>query len=197
MAELKRCKSDAFIEPRQSSFRSDQSHDQPSAYTRQHSSSSYTKQEDDEGLSDPTCKTAVTGKGLFVCPAEGCGKIFDRQYGLRVHFRKHSGERPYSCDLCHKTFRWRSSASHHRATHHPGEPKTPIVAKNYRTLAFVLRTTRNLVLNIVTLHQISPQLSTKIARQRKAAMTQAKLHAMVRRWTLRNLQCPVWLSRDF
>lgn len=65
----------------------------------------------------------------YTCPVKDCGKNFDRHYSLRVHFRKHSGEEPYLCEICSKTFRWRSSASHHRRTCHAGEPKGPIVAR--------------------------------------------------------------------
>ncbi|CAN8075725.1 unnamed protein product [Agarophyton chilense] len=53
-----------------------------------------------------------------VCPV--CRKAFDRMYNLKVHFRKHTGETPYTCPVqnCAKQFRWRSSMAHHVRAHH-------------------------------------------------------------------------------
>ena len=49
-------------------------------------------------------------------------KAFERLYNLKVHRRKHNGDKPYSCPMhpCEKKFRWRSSMAHHVKAHHGG-----------------------------------------------------------------------------
>ena len=47
-----------------------------------------------------------------------CKKLFSTPHGLEVHVRRtHSGQRPYACDICHKTFGHAVSLSQHRAVH--------------------------------------------------------------------------------
>ena len=33
-----------------------------------------------------------------------CGKLFSKSCNIRDHFRKHNGDRPFSCHLCSKDF---------------------------------------------------------------------------------------------
>ena len=51
-----------------------------------------------------------------------CDKDFSTSHGLEVHTRRaHSSEvRPYSCDLCSKTFGHALSLAQHRSTHTQG-----------------------------------------------------------------------------
>jgi hypothetical protein len=42
----------------------------------------------------------------YLCDFEGCNRAFDRPYNLKTHQRTHTGERPYVCDRCEKSFRY-------------------------------------------------------------------------------------------
>ena len=54
--------------------------------------------------------------GSFECGS--CKKLFSTPHGLEVHVRRsHSGDRPYACDICSKTFGHAVSLSQHRAVH--------------------------------------------------------------------------------
>lgn len=59
------------------------------------------------------------GRDRFPCTFDGCNLSFHRRYNLKVHFRKHTDEKPYACREpgCVKSFRWRSSAKHHMIHH--------------------------------------------------------------------------------
>lgn len=43
-------------------------------------------------------------KLYFRCRHSGCGSIFKKSCNLRDHFRKHTGQRPFTCPKCYKTF---------------------------------------------------------------------------------------------
>ena len=54
--------------------------------------------------------------GSYACGS--CSKLFSTAHGLEVHVRRsHTGQRPYSCNVCQKTFGHAVSLSQHRAVH--------------------------------------------------------------------------------
>lgn len=60
---------------------------------------------------------ACSPSHLYCCPWSGCGKIFNRFYNLRSHYRIHSGERPFSCDVCDASFARNHDLKRHARTH--------------------------------------------------------------------------------
>mmetsp|Transcript_43317 Transcript_43317/g.169629 ORF Transcript_43317/g.169629 Transcript_43317/m.169629 type:complete len:217 (+) Transcript_43317:90-740(+) len=62
----------------------------------------------------------------YPCLFPGCRQILTSKQTLREHGRLHTRERPYSCRYrCGKTFKWRSSLSHHEKTVHTVSASTP------------------------------------------------------------------------
>lgn len=56
----------------------------------------------------------------FVCPVQGCGSQFTRQFNLRSHLRSHADERPFKCPApgCDKAFARAHDAKRHHETLH-------------------------------------------------------------------------------
>ncbi|KAJ1569864.1 Metallothionein expression activator [Nowakowskiella sp. JEL0078] len=44
------------------------------------------------------------GSTLYQCPFVGCDKKYTRPYNLKSHYRVHTGERPFVCEMCPLTF---------------------------------------------------------------------------------------------
>ena len=61
---------------------------------------------------------------LFSLQYEGCLKAYSRLENLKTHMRSHSGERPYLCQVCQKSFTNASDRAKHQNRTHNDEVST-------------------------------------------------------------------------
>jgi hypothetical protein len=69
----------------------------------------------------PRIKAPVTydedGKPRYTCIHEGCGRHFSRNEHFKRHLLIHTGEKPYLCPLCNKTFNRTDNLAEHINIH--------------------------------------------------------------------------------
>ncbi|KAF9309470.1 homeodomain transcription factor ste12 [Podila horticola] len=53
----------------------------------------------------------------YSCPVQMCGRLFKRLEHLKRHWRTHTLERPYACNICAKRFSRSDNLAAHRKTH--------------------------------------------------------------------------------
>lgn len=64
---------------------------------------------------DPSNQISRTWK-IFPCPI--CGKIYTWPHDLKIHYRIHSGEKPYKCGVCSKQFAQSGAVRTHKLRYH-------------------------------------------------------------------------------
>ena len=74
----------------------------------------------EEGSENQSSDKEKTAEKPWSCDI--CGKTFKRKESIKIHLRIHTGERPYSCDECGKSYPESSTLTKHKRTH-TGERK--------------------------------------------------------------------------
>ncbi len=69
---------------------------------------------------DPLGQEIAVDTGEVRCPI--CSKMFRGPNNMRIHYRLHTGRKPYQCHVCNKTFNHRPHLVSHQRTHTGEKP---------------------------------------------------------------------------
>ena len=55
----------------------------------------------------------VSGRPLLMCNQPDCSEVFNTRFSLKRYLKTHSGERPWRCDMCNRSFTEKATPERH------------------------------------------------------------------------------------
>ena len=80
-------------------------------------------------------------KQYFRCKYTSCMAIFSKSCNLRDHFRKHTNQRPYQCDICDKNFTQSGNLGRHYTNVHKVKREAPTL--KYKAQFLITKTDKS------------------------------------------------------
>jgi len=80
---------------------------------------------DDIEPTETAFSSRCANKNLYSCSEPGCNKTFSRPSRLETHILAHTGERPFKCNQCEKSFTRNAHLKRHQMINHDGIKQSP------------------------------------------------------------------------